>query len=110
MRIAILSEVHDAETRVAATPETVKKYKSLGAQVTVQAGAGAGAGIPDREFEAAGATIASNASEAAKDADLVLKVRRPGEAELKHLRRGAAVIAMMDPYGNAPAIGAMANA
>ena len=55
MRIAVLSETDGAETRVAATPETVKKYKGLGADVVVQAGAGAKAGIPDAEFEAAGA-------------------------------------------------------
>ena len=61
MRIAVLSETDGAETRVSATPETVKKYKSLGADVVVQAGAGAKAGIPDAEFEAAGAAPAPRA-------------------------------------------------
>ena len=65
MRIAVLSETDPIETRVAATPETVKKYKALGAEVAVQAGAGAKAGVPDAEFEAAGATIAAGAAEAA---------------------------------------------
>ena len=77
MRIAVLSEDHKVETRVAATPETVKKYKGLGAEVAVQAGAGDTAGIPDAEFTAAGATIAASAAEAVKDADIVLTVRRP---------------------------------
>ena len=91
MRIAVLSETDGNETRVAATPETVKKYKALGADVAVQAGAGRAAGIPDGEFEQAGATVAGSAADAAKDADLVLKVRRPGNGELKALKlvRGA---------------------
>ncbi len=70
MRIAVLSETDRAETRVAATPDTVKKYKALGADVAVQAGAGAQAGIPDHDFEAAGATIAASAEEALRDAGL----------------------------------------
>ena len=65
MRIAVLSETDPIETRVAATPETVKKYKALGADVVVQAGAGVEAGVPDAEYEAAGATIAAGAAEAA---------------------------------------------
>ena len=110
MRIAVLSETDPMETRVAATPETVKKYKGLGAEVAVQSGAGAKAGIPDGEFEAAGATIAHGAADAARDADIVLKVRRPGAGELSGLKRGALVIAIMDPYGNEAALKAMAEA
>jgi H+-translocating NAD(P) transhydrogenase subunit alpha len=110
MRIAVLSEADKVETRVAATPDTVKKYKGLGAEVAVQAGAGAGAGIPDAEFAAAGAAIAKTAKDALKDADLVLKVRRPVDAELKGMKRGALVIAIMDPYGSEAALQAMANA
>lgn len=110
MRIAVLSETDSAEPRVAAVPETVKKFKSLGADVVVQAGAGKRAGIPDGEFEAAGATIAASAEEAARDADLVLKVRRPAAEELPHLKRGAVVIAIMDPYGNEAALKEMADA
>jgi NAD(P) transhydrogenase subunit alpha len=110
MRIAVLSETDPIETRVAATPETVKKYKGLGAEVAVQSGAGAKAGIPNGEFEAAGATIAHGAADAARDADIVLKVRRPGAGELSGLKRGALVIAIMDPYGNEAALKAMAEA
>jgi H+-translocating NAD(P) transhydrogenase subunit alpha len=110
MRIAVLSETDGNETRVAATPETVKKYKALGADVAVQAGAGRGAGIPDGEFEAAGATVAGSAEDAAKDADVVLKVRRPGDGELKGLKPGALVVAIMDPYGQTEAVKAMADA
>ena len=110
MRIAVLSETDGAETRVSATPETVKKYKGLGADVVVQAGAGAKAGVPDAEFEAAGAAIASGAAEALKDADVVLKVRRPAEGELTGAKPGALVIAIMDPYGQDAALKSLADA
>ncbi len=104
MRIAVLSETDSAEPRVAAVPETVKKFKALGADVVVQSGAGTKAGIPDGEYEAAGATVAGSAEDAARDADLVLKVRRPAEEELKLFKSGTTVIAIMDPYGNEQAL------
>ncbi len=107
MRIAVARETDPNENRVAATPETVKKLKGFGAEVTVEPGAGVKSGIPDSEFTAAGATIADGA---ARDADVVLKVRRPGEAEVKGYKRGALVIAIMDPYGNDAALKAMADA
>src|SRR5918997_200184 len=110
MRIAVLSETDGAETRVSATPETVKKYKTLGADVVVQAGAGAKAGIPDAEFEAAGASVAASAADALKDADVVLKVRRPAEGELTGAKPGALVIAIMDPYGQDAALKSLADA
>ncbi|MBB3021421.1 NAD(P) transhydrogenase subunit alpha [Microvirga lupini] len=110
MRIAVLSETDGAETRVSATPETVKKYKTLGADVVVQAGAGAKAGIPDAEFEAAGASVTANAPDALKDADVILKVRRPAEGELSGAKPGALVIAIMDPYGQDAALKALADA
>ena len=110
MRIAVLSETDAAEPRVAAVPETVKKFKGLGVEVVVQSGAGLKAGVPDSEFEAAGATVAPSAEEAARDADLVLKVRRPAAEELKLFKQGAAVVAIMDPYGNEAALQAMAEA
>src|SRR5918993_1983837 len=110
MRIAVLSETDPVETRVAASPETVKKYKALGADVTVQAGAGLHAGIPDSEFEAAGASVAPTAEEALRDADLILKVRRPGEGELAGAKPGALLVAIMDPYGQEAALQAMADA
>ncbi|MCD6072199.1 MAG: transhydrogenase subunit alpha [Microvirga sp.] len=110
MRIAVLSETDGAETRVSATPETVKKYKTLGADVVVQAGAGATAGITDAEFEAAGASVAANAADTIKDADVILKVRRPAEGELSGAKPGALVIAIMDPYGQDAALKALADA
>ncbi|KQP05845.1 NAD(P) transhydrogenase subunit alpha [Methylobacterium sp. Leaf99] len=110
MRIAVLTESDPAEPRVAAVPETVKKFIALGADVTVQSGAGLTAGVPDAEYEAAGARVASSAQDAANDADLVLKVRRPNADEIGLLKRGATVVAIMDPYGNEAALGEMAQA
>jgi H+-translocating NAD(P) transhydrogenase subunit alpha len=110
MRIAVITESDALETRVAATPETVKKLTGLGATVTVQAGAGLASGIPDAEFEAAGAKLAANAANALKGADVVLKVRRPDASELKGMKKGALVLAIMDPYGNDAALKAMADA
>ncbi|KQO56608.1 NAD(P) transhydrogenase subunit alpha [Methylobacterium sp. Leaf102] len=110
MRIAVLTESDPAEPRVAAVPETVKKFIALGADVTVQSGAGLTAGVPDADYEAAGATVASSAQDAANEADLVLKVRRPNGDEIGLLKRGATVVAIMDPYGNEAALGEMAQA
>src|SRR5688572_14082214 len=110
MRIAVLTETDKVETRVAASPETVRKYKALGAEVAVQAGAGVQAGVPDSEFEAAGATIATTAQDALKDADIVLRVRRPAKDELAGIKPGALMIAIMDPYGEDEALRALAEA
>lgn len=109
-RIAVPRETDPVETRVAATPETVKKYLALGAEVAVEAGAGLASRIPDAEYEAVGATIAPDAGTALREADLVLKVRRPSGEELALLRRGAIVVASMDPYGHEEAVRAMSAA
>ena len=74
MRIAVTREIDANESRVAATPETVKKMKALGAEIVVEPDAGTKSGIPDPEFAAAGATVTADA---VKDADVVLKVSRP---------------------------------
>ena len=110
MRIAVLSETDPAEPRVAAVPETVKKFIGLGADVTVQSGAGLKAGVLDVEYEAAGASIVGSAADAVSSADLVLKVRRPSPEEIGILKRGASVVAIMDPYGHEAELGAMAEA
>jgi NAD(P) transhydrogenase subunit alpha len=107
MRIAIAAEADPSEPRVAGTPETVKKLKALGAEVVVARGAGVASGILDADYEAGGATVSDNVS---KDADVVLKVRRPGPSELAAYKKGALVIAIMDPYGNEAALKQMADA
>jgi H+-translocating NAD(P) transhydrogenase subunit alpha len=107
MRIAVAREIDASENRVAATPETVKKMKGLGADIAVEPNAGAKSGILDAEFAAAGATLTHDA---VKDADVVLKVRRPAASELARYKKGTLVIAMMDPYGEDAALKAMADA
>jgi NAD(P) transhydrogenase subunit alpha len=107
MKIAVAKEIDPSEPRVAASPDTVKKFKALGADVAIEPGAGLKAGLPDAEFAAAGATISAAAL---KDADIVVKVKRPEPAELANYKRGALVIAIMDPYGNEAALRAMAEA
>ncbi|ANM18695.1 NAD(P)(+) transhydrogenase (AB-specific) subunit alpha part 1 [Rhizobium sp. N541] len=106
--VFVAREIAGEETRVAASAETVKKMKSFGFDVVVEAGAGAASRVPDAEFEAAGARIGSFAD--AGSADVVLKVRRPSEQEISGYKSGAVVIAIMDPYGNDEAIAALASA
>jgi NAD(P) transhydrogenase subunit alpha len=110
MKVAVPAELDPTEPRVAATPETVRKIRGLGAEVAVESGAGVKSGVPDGEYAAAGATVAPSAAEAVKDADVVLKVRRPGASELSGYKHGALVIAIMDPFGREGEIGAMAQA
>jgi len=95
MRIGIPAETRPGETRVAATPETVKKLAAKH-QVLVQAGAGLAAAAPDSAYEAAGASIVDAAG--AFGADIVLKVRSPDGAELALMRRDAALVGMLDPF------------
>ncbi len=104
MKIAVPSESAGAERRVAATPETVKRYVALGAEVVVQAGAGAEARFLDEAFEEAGAKVLKTANGVVKDADIVLVVRRPTPGALSGAADGALVIGVMDPYGNEDAL------
>ena len=107
MKIAVAKEIDPAEPRVAASPDTVKKFKALGVEIAVEPGAGIKSGLPDSEFTAVGATVSADA---VKDADIVIKVKRPEASELGQYKRGALVIAIMDPYGNDAALKAMADA
>ena len=107
MKIAVAREIDPAEPRVAASPDTVKKFKALGVEVAVEPGAGIKSGLPDSEFTAVGATVSADAL---KDADIVIKVKRPEASELGKYKRGALIIAIMDPYGNDAALKAMADA
>jgi H+-translocating NAD(P) transhydrogenase subunit alpha len=107
VKIAVCAESEAGEMRVAATPDTVKRMVALGAEVAVALGAGVKSGILDADYAAAGATLAADA---AADADVVLKVRRPSAAELTRYKKGALVIAVMDPYGHEAALKAMADA
>jgi NAD(P) transhydrogenase subunit alpha len=110
MRIAVITESDPQESRVAATPETVKKLKVLGAEIRIQAGAGLGSGITDADYTAVGAEIVPDARAALADADIVLKVRRPNESEIAGIKKGALVIGIMDPYGHEDALKKLADA
>jgi NAD(P) transhydrogenase subunit alpha len=107
MKIAVAKEIDPSEPRVAASPDTVKKLKALGFDVAIEPGAGIKSGVPDAEFTAAGATVGADAL---KDADIIVKVKRPEASELAAYKRGALVMAIMDPYGNDAALKAMADA
>ncbi|HEY4927046.1 MAG TPA: Re/Si-specific NAD(P)(+) transhydrogenase subunit alpha [Roseiarcus sp.] len=109
MLIGVVAETDPLETRVAASAETVKRFVGLGAEFVVQHGAGLSAGVTDADYEGAGARMAG-AAEVLSSADVLLKVRRPSGIELTQIKRGALVVAIMDPYGNVPAIEAMAKA
>jgi H+-translocating NAD(P) transhydrogenase subunit alpha len=98
--IAVTAEEAN-ETRVAISPETVKKFIALGCTVKVQAGAGRRARFSDELYKAQGAHIAAAAAETLSGADILLKVRRPSIEELKALKPGAIVAAMLDPYADA---------
>jgi NAD(P) transhydrogenase subunit alpha len=107
MKIAIAKEQDAAEPRVAATPDTVKKYKSLGIDVAIEPGAGIKSGLLDADYEAMGAVVSADA---VKDADIVIKVKRPTAAEAASYKKGALVIAIMDPYNNDAALKSLADA
>jgi len=99
MNFGVPAETHAGETRVAATPETVKKLTSGGHHsVLVQSGAGAGANIPDDHYSAAGAQILPSAAEIYGGADIVLKVRAPVNGELAQLRPGQVVVGLLNPH------------
>jgi NAD(P) transhydrogenase subunit alpha len=96
MLIGVPQETAVGETRVAVTPETAKKLKAQGHTVRVQAGAGLAASCTDEAYMAAGAEITDR--QGALGADLVLKVRSPSDEELGQMKRGAALVGMLDPF------------
>ncbi len=108
MKISVLKESAPGETRVAATPETVKKIVGLGHTVTIEAGAGASASFPDDQFKAAGAEISADGG--IGGADLVVKVRRPTDAEIGEIKAGAGFVSLLEPYGDKATIDALAKA
>jgi NAD(P) transhydrogenase subunit alpha len=99
MQIGIPAEIRGGETRVAATPETVKKFTAKGFHtVLVQSGAGAGASIPDEAFQAAGATIVESAADLYGQSQIVLKVRGPDPSELELMRKDAVLLGLLAPH------------
>jgi len=109
VKIAILKERAEGETRVAATPETIKKFAGLGNDIAVESGAGLTASITDQAFVEAGATV-SDAAATVKDADIVLGIQAPDVKALKGARAGAWVAALFDPFGDKARVDAYAKA
>ena len=98
VRIAVVKESAAGEKRVSATPETVKKFAGLGAEVAVESGAGSSASIADADYEAAGAKVGARAA-TLKDADIILGVQGPDPDSLKGAKKGAWIVAGMNPFG-----------
>lgn len=99
VKIAVLKENAAGETRVAASPETVKKYIALGASVSVESGAGLLASVSDAEYEAMGASVGASPA-VLKDADIILGVQGPDPKVLKGFAPGAWLVAGLDPFGH----------
>ena len=110
MRLAVLKERHAFETRVSATPETVKKLIALGLTVAVESGAGQGASIGDAEYQAAGAEIAPDAGAALQGATLVFAVQAPEWQERQRIARGALLICTANAFADHDLVPALAQA
>ena len=108
MKIGIPKERRDEERRASASPDTVKRYKGLGLEPVVEAGAGVGAAVADQAYQDAGAAIGDEAG--AWASDIVLKVQRPTEAEMGKLKSGQVLIGMLDPYNAKEQVEAYAKA
>ena len=108
-KIAITKESHVGETRVAATPESVKKLIGLGFSVTVEKGAGTAAAYPDADYAAAGADLADDAVSALAGADILFKVRGPSDAELAALKSGALFAGLINPFQSPELLAALSQ-
>jgi NAD(P) transhydrogenase subunit alpha len=106
--IGVPAEAAD-EPRIGLTPETVKKLVKAGAEITIRSGAGERSHFPDQDYAAAGAKIAKSNAEAVSNADIVLTVRRPDLAITKTMKKGAALIGMLDPFSDADGLDALAK-
>src|SRR6516225_7603985 len=108
MRLAVLKERRASETRVAATPETVKRLVGLGLSVAIEAGAGAEAAFPDGDYAAAGASIAANAADALAGAEIVFAVQMPLPEQRGMIQRGALLVCIANAFGEPDVVPALA--
>ncbi len=99
-RLFVPKEIRAGERRVAASPESVKKLVAAGLEVSVESGAGRGAGFTDEAYRTAGATLAASATEGFATADVVFKVAPPEQGEAEKLRAGTFLFSLLDPYRN----------
>ncbi|MGN6514499.1 MAG: NAD(P)(+) transhydrogenase (Re/Si-specific) subunit alpha, partial [Rhizomicrobium sp.] len=109
MKLAVLKERRAGETRVGATPETVKKLKGLGLEVAVESGAGEKAQFFDNDYIAAGAIVSPDRATMLRDADIVLKVRGPEADEISAMKKGAVYASLLAPYSEKDAIAKLAS-
>ena len=108
MKLAVLKERREGEARVAATPDTVKKFKGLGLDVVIETNAGASARMSDGEYTSSGAMIAPDAASALAEADVVLKVRAPDASEISLFRKGSVLAALLSPFAEKEAAAKLA--
>jgi NAD(P) transhydrogenase subunit alpha len=109
MKIAILKESRGGETRVAATPETVKKLVAAGHEIRIEKGAGAASSFPDSLYEEMGASAGTLAA-TLKGADAVFAVRTPADETLAKLPKGCLLVGLLEPHGNKAQAKAFADA
>ena len=110
MRLAVLKERAATETRVAASPDTVKKLVSMGLTVSIEAGAGVASSLSDADFKAAGAEIAPDAGAALAGAEIVFAVQVPAEEVMAHIPRGALLVCISNAFANPAVVPALAAA
>jgi NAD(P) transhydrogenase subunit alpha len=110
MKLAVIRELRDAEKRVAATPETVKKLAGLGFDISVEAGAGSGASIPDGAYEAVGAKIAKDLASTVSDADVIFSVQGLEAVDASKAKKGALQLAVLNPFVEKERVKAYADA
>lgn len=110
MKLAVLKELNSDEPRVAATPDTVKRFKDLGLDIAIETGAGVQSGILDAHYAEAGAEIAPTAAAALQGAEIVLRVRGPEGDEVGALPKGSVLVGQLNPYDAKDRLGAYAQA
>ena len=110
MRIAIPKETHPGENRIPITPAHAKKLCSMGADLVVEAGMGAGSGFTDAEYAEVGATISHDRGELFRSADLLLRLRKPQLEEISQMKRGAIHISYLDPFNEHALVNAFKDA
>ena len=109
MQIGVLKETHPGENRVAVIPDTVKKLVKLGAELTVEATLGQGAGFADEAYAEAGATIASNRNDMLAKSDILLRIRKPESDEVGQIKQGCIHISYLDPFNEGELVDALAK-
>jgi len=108
VKIAVLKELADGEARVSASPETVKKFIALGATMAVEKGAGESAAVADTDYQDMGATIATREA-VLQDADIILAVQGPDPQSIKGIKKGAWLVASLNPFGERERVDAYAK-